>query len=76
MNVYDSYKYKFAQKKVKELHKLLKQLDSVGDLLYDNLEYGQIWDLIMHFEETRVHYYVEYHEYLQIVNAKGKIDVE
>ena len=75
MSVYDAYKYKFAKKKVKELEKLLKDLDSIGNILYDNLNYGHVWDLISAYEEVLITYYVEYHEYQQIVNNKGKINV-
>ena len=75
MNIHDAQYYKNAQQKVEEYGDFLFQLDNVAEILYDNLEYPEIWDLIENLEEIRVKYYVLFHEYNQVVKNKGKINV-
>lgn len=74
MTVHDGFKYKQAKNKVKELKSLLLQLDKAADILYNNLSYSGVWNLIQHLEETRIQYYIEYHEYNVIVKNKGRLN--
>lgn len=73
MSVYNSLEYKRAKKERDKLKKLLTELDFVGEVLYNNLDYSKIWDLIQIFEEVRIEYYVQYEFYEQIVKNKGKM---
>jgi len=73
MSVYNSLEYKRAKKQRDKLKKLLTELDFVGEVLYNNLDYSRIWDLIQDFEEVRIEYYVQYEFYEQIVKNKGKM---
>lgn len=74
MNIHDSAKYKDAKIKEAELRGLLLDLDSVAELLYNNLSYSGVWKTIQLFEEVRIEYYVLHHEYNSIVKNKGKLD--
>jgi len=73
MIVYDSLEYKRSKNRAKELKGLLIQLDKVADILYDNLSYSGVWNLIQHLEDTRIQYYIEYHEHSAIVKNKGRV---
>ena len=75
MKVIDVFEYKRAREKRDKLKHLLTELDSVGDILYNNLEYSAMWKLIQELETIRVQYYVEFYEWDQIVK-RGKQNVE
>lgn len=51
------------KKKEAELRKFMYQLDTVGEILYNNLDYDGVWEVIENFEELRIRYYVLHHEY-------------
>jgi len=74
MSIHDGLKYKKALKTVQELELLLLDIDKASEYLYDNIQYPEIWDLIIQLEEVRVKYFVEYHENCLIAESKGKID--
>jgi hypothetical protein len=74
VKIYDIMEYQRSQKRAKELKSLLFELDSVADVLYNNINYNGVWDLLQHFEEVRIKYYVEFYEHDKIVQDKGKIN--
>jgi len=71
MNICDTLEYQRSKKRLASLEKLLHQLDTVGEILYNNLEYDGIWDLIERFEELRIKYYVEQFEHRNTIEGKG-----
>ena len=72
MSVLYGFEGKQAEKKAEELKALLIDLDSVCDILYNRLDYSGIWEALMELEDVRVKYYLEYFEYNDIVDSKGK----
>lgn len=74
MKVYDTFAYKQAQKRVDELETLLIQLDLIANILYNNVQYNGVWDLIEDFEEVRLKYYLEHYENESIVLNKGRVN--
>lgn len=71
MKVIDSFEYKRTKEKIKELESFLSQLDTVSDLLYNNMNKKGVWDILMLIEEVRIENYVLYYEYKRSLN-KGK----
>lgn len=67
-----SLDYKKSKNRAKELKSFLLKLDSVCDVLYDNLNYDGMWDVIDKIESVRVKYYLEYHEYQNVVEMRKK----
>jgi len=74
--IYDGLEYKRAKKKVTDLKKFLFQLDTIGEILYNNLDKDDIWDLINKFEDVNIKHYLEFHEYDEILRNKGNVDVK
>ena len=70
MNVTNAFEWKRAKVKRDKLHKLLLELDKVGDVLYNNIEHGGVWEIIKKYEEVRINYYVEFYEWDQIVKQR------
>lgn len=75
MKVIDSFEYKRAKKEVKELKTLLTQLDTVADMLYNNISRKGVWDLLMKLEEVRLENYILFHEYSNTIK-QGKKNVK
>lgn len=72
--VHDAFALKKAEKRNQELEILLLQLDLVANLLYNNLEYDGVFELIQDFEELRLKYYLEHYENEVLIKNKGKIN--
>lgn len=70
MKVVDAFEYKRAKEKRDKLKHLLKELDLVGEILYNNMEYSGVWELIKHLEEIRIYYYIDFHEANEIVKQR------
>lgn len=73
MSVVDVFEYKYAKRKRDEIESFLIQIDTICDILYNNLEYKGVWGLIDKIEDVRIENYVLWHEYDQIIK-KGSID--
>jgi hypothetical protein len=73
MKMHDIGKYYEAKEKLEELEPVLKALDDVCKILYDNIAHRRILRLIETVEDVRVDYYIKHYECQQIVNNKGKV---
>lgn len=72
MSVIYGLEYKKSEKRAKELKAFLLKLDSICDILYDNLEFSGTWDALMKLEDVRIRYYTEFYEHDRIIKLKGK----
>ena len=72
MKVYNGLEYKRTKRERDKLEKLLKDLDFVGEVLYNNLDYKRVWELIRHYEEVRIYYFVQYEFYNRKLKNIGK----
>jgi len=71
MEMMDELEFQKNRRKEAELRKFVSQLDTMGEMLYNNLEYNGVWDLVEKFEELRIKYYTEHYEYEEILK-RGK----
>lgn len=71
MEFQDELELKRISRKEKELRKFVSQLDTIGEILYNNLEYEGVWDLLMKLEDTRVRYYIEHYDTEAELNKRG-----
>lgn len=73
MSVFSSLDYKKALDEEPKLKMFIYQLDTMTDMLYNNLEYEGIWDVLNKMEDVRIKYYLRYDEVQTILETKGKI---
>ena len=73
MKLYDISQYNKAKEKVRELEPILKDLDKVVDIIYNNIGNPGMFRLLEHAEDIRVEYYLRHHECMQVIRNKGKI---
>lgn len=73
MSVFSSLDYKKALDEEPKLKMFIYQLDTMTDMLYNNLEYEGIWDVLNKMEDVRIKYYLGYDEVQTILETKGKI---
>lgn len=71
MSIIDTFEYKHAKKKREELRNFLFQLDTICEMLYDDINRNGVWDLIQHIEEIRLENYMLWHEYDLITKGKS-----
>lgn len=63
MELMDEIKLQKLKNKEAELRNFLYQLDTIGEILYNNLEYPGVLDYAEKFEDLRIKYYLEHYEY-------------
>lgn len=73
MNIFE---YKKAEKKADDLLDFLLDLDKTADILYNRIEYREIWTLLEHLEHIRIKYYVEFEELNNLLKDKENLDVK
>lgn len=64
MDTIDLSLYRKAKENIKNTEELLKDLDKIGKLLYNNIKYGGVWSLTKDLERIRYMYIMRYNKYL------------
>jgi hypothetical protein len=72
--IHDIRNYKAAQINVVRLAKLLKDLDKMEELAYNNIKYGPIFWIAQRITELRVRYNTEMYEWEEMLKNKGSVD--
>lgn len=75
MSVINSLEYKRSRARAEKLHELLLQLDSAAEILYNNIQYEDVFGLILKLEDIRFKYYNEYEIHSNVLEFKGTTDV-
>lgn len=73
MNVFE---YRKAEKKADNLLDFLLELDSAANMLYNRLEYPEVWTLVKHLEGVRIKYYIEFEELNNLLKDKETLNVK
>lgn len=72
--IHDLQYYRAAQINVARLEKVLKDLESAEDLLYNHIQYGSIWSIIQKVTDTKVRLMYDYQGWLDTLKNKGEVN--
>ncbi len=67
-SIQEAKQLKQAKKEYERLEKLMEELDTVSEILYNNLDDGGIWSLLKHLESIKFDYSMRMMHYNEIID--------
>lgn len=75
-NTHDLQQYKFSKTKIIHLSENLKILDSIANIVYNNLDRPFAWPIIDLIFEYQIKYGMELKDHEKVIKERGKINGE
>lgn len=72
-NIHDLQYYRLAQRNVARYEELLKDLEKVEEILYNNVGDKYIWRIIQNLTEAKVYYFTELTGWKETLENKGEL---